>query len=294
MISWLSEIARRYLPEAIFNVYDLYFLFWADAWRLLSGRFRATGIENCDRPKKMLQLYEFQGDKNCVIVRETLSVLDIDHIVYPCPRESLSISGSFCLNSRYRPQVKSITGDVKLPCLVDENTKQNISGGDEVVEYLWKKYGNKAIAPRNYTLAMHPSFKCLSLTLSNICRSSLVMGILRAPSRKPQQPLELFGYEGSLFVRRVKELLSTCELPYINRVLPLRSVDKRTAFAKEHAEVLSASRTKFSLIKVPFLRDPNSNVQLFESAEIIKYIQAKYQTAPVPRETWLDASVSSQ
>ena len=39
-----------------------------------------------DRPEKTLELYEFEACPYCRKVRETLSVLDLEAMVYPCPR----------------------------------------------------------------------------------------------------------------------------------------------------------------------------------------------------------------
>lgn len=48
---------------------------------------------------------------------------------------------------------------------------------------------------------------------------------------------------------------------------------KRKEFAEEHTKELCGFRKMLGLIKVPFLRDPNTNVELFESSKIVKYLQ---------------------
>jgi hypothetical protein len=45
------------------------------------------GVESVGpRPVKPLELYEFEGCPFCRKVREALSALDLDAVVYPCPK----------------------------------------------------------------------------------------------------------------------------------------------------------------------------------------------------------------
>lgn len=53
--------------------------------------------------------------------------------------------------------------------------------------------------------------------LRNLFRPLNEQGTLRIPSKPVEEPLVLWGYEGSPFVLRVKELLCSLELPYIYR-----------------------------------------------------------------------------
>jgi len=40
------------------------------------------------RPNKHLKLYEYEGDPNSRLVREALSMLDLECIILPCPKGS--------------------------------------------------------------------------------------------------------------------------------------------------------------------------------------------------------------
>jgi glutathione S-transferase len=84
------------------------------------------------------------------------------------------------------------------------------------------------------------------------------------PSRAPRQPLELWSFEASPFSRIVREKLCSLEIPY-----RLHNVGKgspsRPAFERRAGRV-----------QVPFLVDPNTNVEMFESADIVHYLEATY------------------
>jgi glutaredoxin len=84
------------------------------------------------------------------------------------------------------------------------------------------------------------------------------------PSKPPAMPLELWSFEASPFCRIVRETLCTLEIPY-----HLRNVGKnspnRDAFVERSGKM-----------QVPFLADPNTQVELFESADIVRYLRATY------------------
>eukprot|EP01055_Gregarina_sp_Pseudo9_P001282 Gregarina_sp_Pseudo_9__1281@NODE_1852_length_1293_cov_543_294258_g1718_i0_p1_GENE_NODE_1852_length_1293_cov_543_294258_g1718_i0NODE_1852_length_1293_cov_543_294258_g1718_i0_p1_ORF_typecomplete_len301_score16_21GST_N_3/PF13417_6/3_9e13GST_N_3/PF13417_6/6_3e11GST_N_2/PF13409_6/4_3e05GST_N_2/PF13409_6/0_0023GST_N/PF02798_20/0_19GST_N/PF02798_20/1_4e05GST_N_4/PF17172_4/24GST_N_4/PF17172_4/2_1Glutaredoxin/PF00462_24/0_036Glutaredoxin/PF00462_24/9_1e02DUF4272/PF14094_6/0_036Thia_YuaJ/PF09515_10/0_062_ len=271
----------------LWSIIDVITLLSIDAVRLFAAHGTAKGIENCHRPKEPLKLYEYEACPFCRKVRETLTVLNIDHVVYPCPRETFSSYG-VCLNSRYRPEVKKEGGVAMFPFLVDPNTNMKMHQSSDIISYLWRTYGDKATPNWNYKLAYNKYYLEVSLALCVLLRPCLDMGIMRAPTRHPERPLELWGFESSCFVRRVRETLSMLELAYLYHVMPAGAEAKRKAFAKEHDEYLSSWRKRANLIQVPFLRDPNTGKELFESQDIVKYLKEKYQTRGVPAETWLD------
>src|SRR5882672_11064728 len=64
------------------------------------------------RPAQPLQLYEFEACPFCRKVRETLSILDLDADVFPCPKNA----------PRFRPEVQQRGGKAQFPWLVDPNT----------------------------------------------------------------------------------------------------------------------------------------------------------------------------
>lgn len=85
-------------------------------------------------------------------------------------------------------------------------------------------------------------------------------------TRQSLEPLTLWGYEGSPFVRPVRETL--------NR-LGLRHIMVNCARGSSNRDLLFE---KTGLFQVPYLEDPNSGVNMFESAEIVKYLVSAYTT----------------
>lgn len=84
------------------------------------------------------------------------------------------------------------------------------------------------------------------------------------PSKAPEQPLELWSFEASPFCRIVRERLSSLELPYVLHNVAKRS-KKRDAFVARSGRMM-----------VPFLVDPNTDTAMFESAEILRYLDDTY------------------
>lgn len=290
-LSSIISFIRFTLPggEWLWKKLDMTCLLMIDVWRLFAGRFTANGIEKCERPKKPLIVYEFEGCPYCRKVRETLSVLDIDHYVYPCPRETLKVAGH-CLNSRFRPEVAKLGGLLKFPFLIDPNTDRKMYESDEIIKYLWNTYGSKATPPLNYRIAHWKPYRDISMKMCQLLRPCTDMGILRAPSHRPKETIDLWGYESSPCTRRVREVLSMLELPYLYHEMPGGSTEKRQEFIKQYADRFSQKdfRKKFGMVQVPFLRDSNSNVEMFESSDIAKYLCQHYQTAAVPNECWCE------
>jgi len=279
---------RSYFPT-LYIATDTFLLSMCDVVRLFAGRWRAHNIEKCARPAEQLVLYEFEGCPYCKKVRETLSVLDLDHLVYPCPRETL-MSYGVCLHSRYRPEVKKEGGVIMFPFLVDPSKNVKLYNSDDIIRYLWATYGAEATAPLNYRVAFWGPYLRCSLYICGFLRPCVDMGILRAGSKKPKEALELWGYESSPFVKRVRETLTMLETPYIMHVIPMGSVSKRDSFAKLHGDSISATRRKLGLVQVPFLKDANTNTEMFESSDIVKYLHATYKVSDVPPENWCNYS----
>ncbi|KAH8077597.1 glutathione S-transferase [Aureococcus anophagefferens] len=76
--------------------------------------------------------------------------------------------------------------------------------------------------------------------------------------------LELWGYEASPFVKPVRESLCELTLPHV--VVPCsRGSPNRDRMVKETGR-----------FQVPYLKDPNTGVALFESAEIVRYLDEVY------------------
>ena len=200
------------------------------------------------RPEKTLELYEFEGCPFCRKVREALSYLDLDALIYPCPKGGPT----------YRPKVEEEGGKMQFPFLKDPNTGQKMYESDEIVRSLFEKYG-KGPVPLLYSGGqLHLLTSSLGIPLRG------VKGIRYVASRKPEQPLELYSFEASPYCRIVREVLCSLEIPYV-----LHNVAKgspgRSAFVERSGKMM-----------VPYLVDPNTETEMFESADIKRYLLETY------------------
>lgn len=89
-------------------------------------------------------------------------------------------------------------------------------------------------------------------------------GSFYTPSRLPPQPLEIWAYEASPFCKVVREVLVELELPHILHSCGRGSPKRQILYQKA------------GHFQVPYLEDPNTGVQMFESAEIVEYLRATY------------------
>ena len=244
--------------------------------RFACGHWVANNISDCHRPKKLLKLYEYEGCPFCRKVRETLCVLDLDVIIYPCPRETFKSYG-FIKDSRYRKEAKKLSGKAQFPLLIDENPSQNviILESDKIIDYLWTTYGDKATLIPSYWFGT-TQISFIFLLISSILRSFPENGLIRIPSKKPKKLLELYSFEPSPFCKKVREILSSLEIAYISRNIPRGSL-KRPQFKEKYGENIAKWRKNIGAICVPFLIDPNTGIKMFESEDIKQYLIKTYQ-----------------
>lgn len=200
------------------------------------------------RPRRRLELFEFEACPYCRKVREALSVLDLEALVYPCPRGG----------PRFRRQVMQRGGKAQFPFLVDPNTGRELYESNDIIAYLFAEYG---AGPPPLVLRLGPLTDVTSM-LASAARPGF--GGRYVPARQPRQPLELWSFEASPFCRIVRERLSALELPYV-----LHNVAKgspsRAAFI-----------TRAGKMQVPYLVDPNTGTALFESADIVAHLDRTY------------------
>ncbi|CAL5207403.1 unnamed protein product [Lathyrus oleraceus] len=216
--------------------------------------FRLSGITVKEtsklgaRPEKPIEIYEFESCPFCRKVREIVAVLDLDVLFYPCPRNG----------PNFRPKVVQMGGKQQFPYMVDPNTGVSMYESDEIIRYLVGTYGDGNI-PLTLSLGFLTSLTCGLAMLSRITK-----GTTYTPAKLPPKPLKLWAYEGSPFCKVVREVLVELELPHL-LINSARGSPKRN--------ILYQKKGHF---QVPFLEDPNTGIEMFESAEIIEYIRATY------------------
>jgi glutathione S-transferase len=201
------------------------------------------------RPKRLLELYEFEGCPFCRKVRDALTELDLEAMIYPCPKGG----------TVFRPRAIELGGKAQFPYLVDPNTKRSLYESDAIVAYLFETYGGR----KPGILSSGP----LATASSALASAFRPLGGTRArSSRRPKKPLELWSFEASPFCRIAREALCELELPY-----HLHNVGKngagRPAFVKRSGKMM-----------VPYLVDPNTKRAMFESADIVAYLNTTYGT----------------
>ena len=86
------------------------------------------------QPARHLKLYEFEACPYCRLVREALTELDLDALIYPTPHGG----------KRFRPKVAELGGKQQFPFLVDPNTGESMYESDAIIDYLYRRYGGRA------------------------------------------------------------------------------------------------------------------------------------------------------
>ncbi len=231
--------------------------------------WRGTNARGSVRqPARPLQLYEFEACPFCRLVREALTELDLDALVYPSPHGG----------RRFRPKVAQLGGKQQFPFLVDPNTGESMYESGDIIAYLYRTYGGRPAPTR-----LLRTVDVTTSVLASVPR--LRAGSQARPSKAPKRPLELFSFESSPYSRRVRELMCELELPYL-----LRSTGKARwqdlgppiLRAKLFPDLPVVGRTRPELlqragkVQVPYLVDSNTGVEMFESQAIREYLLDTY------------------
>lgn len=222
------------------------------------------------QPAEMLELYDMEGCPFCRVVREALTDLDIDVMIYPCPKNGV----------RFRPLVERLGGKQQFPFLFDPNTDQTLYESADIVEYLYATYGNRP-APQRWRVKgiRTPA----SFAASILRRGRGVQA--ETSSQDTEEPLELFSFEASPFARLVRERLTELELPHIIRQVGRdNAADWLMPAMRERLmpDYQPTQRNRRILIQragrvaVPYLIDPNTGAELFESKAILDYLDKTY------------------
>uniref|UniRef100_A0A7N0UD38 GST N-terminal domain-containing protein n=1 Tax=Kalanchoe fedtschenkoi TaxID=63787 RepID=A0A7N0UD38_KALFE len=202
------------------------------------------------RPEKPIEIYEFESCPFCRKVREIVSILDLDVVFYPCPKNG----------PNFRPKVKAMGGKQQFPYMVDPNTGVAMYESDDIIKYLVTKYGSGSV-PITLSLGL---LTTLTEGLAMIGRMG--RGSSYTPAKLPPKPLEIWAYEGSPFCKIVREVLVELELPHLLHSCA-RGSPKRQMLLE-----------RVGRFQAPYLEDPNTGVKTFESAAIVEYLQATYAT----------------
>ncbi|KAG7345588.1 iron hydrogenase [Nitzschia inconspicua] len=225
----------------------------------LAIRDSSSVLQNAPRPQQPLVLYEYDASPYCKRVRETINLLDLTVEYRPCPGAR---------QGKFSEELFQKTGRRTVPYLFDPNTNVGLFESSDQIEYLLTTYGppkedfdRKALWPI--------TFEAFSLfTATQVAILLGIPGGKRQPNARQDneemKPLELWGYETSPFVRPVREKLASLCLPHI-----MVSCARGSANRDKMVE-------KMGRFQVPLLVDPNTGIEMFESAEIEKYLEDVY------------------
>jgi glutathione S-transferase len=120
-------------------------------------------------------------------------------------------------------------------------------------------------------------------TMASVARQ--MRGISARESHLPAQLLQLWSFESSPFSSLVRERLTELELPYVlHNIGKEQFADMGPAVMRvkpgPYVPQAGGKREKvlaqLGRVQVPYLEDPNTGAKLYESAQIIDYLEQHY------------------
>ena len=222
---------------------------------------------NRQTPAKTLELYEAEYCPYCRHVREALTELDLDAIIYPIPKKA----------KRHVARLKKLGGEAKVPFLHDPNTGVKMYDSEAIVTYLYEQYALEEEPV--------PDRRILTSIVATLTRGK--SGMFAAPNKPAKKRLELYSFEASPYARLAREVLCELEIKYL-----LHNCGKTPG---GHADYYppeiryenmhnympgTENRRKFlqrtGRIMMPYIVDPNTGVDMFQSKDIIEYLRETY------------------
>jgi len=249
VVGWRPEFSLSPPPQGEYAL-QLGPVFLSDSSAVLRGE--------CPRPEGRLILYEFDSSPFCRKVRDACAYLDLEVLLLPCPG-ALEAAG-------FSDEHFAKTGRRTVPYFIDEGAGTSMFESEVIVNYLFRKYGPPGA---EVPAAMQGTVALVSAGAAAIARL-MPAAKLQVDARQDnpsRQPLLLYGYESSPFVRPVREKLCALGLPHVMVNSARGSVQRKLLMAR--------TRKQF---QVPYLVDPNTGVEMFESIDIRKYLDKVYTT----------------
>ena len=236
------------------------------AFDTINKQLSETGYANV--PSLPLILYENESDADSKLVREACSMLSLIVTIYPMPmngpRYRNKIDPNDFVNTKFP---STVPNDRNFPYFYDPNTSVKLAGSRKIIDYIFTKYGPPGqptpdVLQQPLTGVNFPRLAA-SLGVSVIVNNAggtYIDSIL--PSNV--QPITLYAYEGSPFCKVVREALCSYEIPHTIYYTPRGSINRQRLY----------DLTK--RFQVPYIQDPNTGIDLFESEAIVEYIRKQY------------------
>ena len=253
---------------------------------ILRGGRGVIGTANPMQPEKSLIIYEHEACPYSRRVREVMTLLNLDYESRPSPHKG----------HVYRDELEQLAGKTQVPFLIDENFAKDEEGNQildsqAIIDHLFANYSEKGFTPDKY---QRQSKKDNASIVNKVASVASMMRGVRAvhPKKnlargKPKQPLHLYGFEASPFCRLVRETLSELEVGYINHNVAREQIQDIGAFGfhlslGEYKPIKGGKRDRLIKEEIkgellfPYLVDPNTNAQMYESRDIIDYLEYNY------------------
>lgn len=202
------------------------------------------------RPEQPLDLWEFEACPYCRKVREGLTELDLDWVCHPTAR-----------GSNLRDGAPDFGGRKYFPYMVDPNTGASMKESEHILDYLWSTYGPGRPALRQRLAPLNTASAMVSSAIRPRGRAT--------PSRyatrtQPEHRLELYQFEACPACRKVRERLHELNLEFLVRTAGRGSAKRAELEARGGKQLL------------PFLIDANTGVEMYESDDIVAYLNETY------------------
>lgn len=242
-----------------------------------------------DNERPVIQvLYDVENNLECRKVREMITELDL--VVENVVPASLNSKVFTDPSNRFALGSNSVGKDVPRMVFLDKSTDQQpnvLIGCDNILSYFDEKFNLKTDAKENDSLKeslvqiLHEVGGLASYGLRLGRGVSISPSAINSPT-KPVKPLILYSYEANQFCRLVREVLTELDIVY-----ELRSAGKNSPRREELAAITGGST------QCPYLIDPNTNVSMAESYDIIKYLYQTYGRWIPPNELlqWISQQV---
>ena len=228
--------------------------FAATVVRLGRGIVPAITADRRPDPARLLELWDFEACPYCRKVREVLCELDLDYLAHPVGH-----------GSPRREYLRRRGGKVQAPYLVDPNTGAEMYESDDIIAYLNSTYGAGARA--GWRLPVPSLVDDVGSMLASGTRLGRGARCRVTVPHASLRPLTLWNMEGSPYCRKVREALTECDVEYVVRNVP-RGSPKRAELERRGGKV-----------QVPFLLDPNTGTEMYESDDIVAYLRGQYGAA---------------
>ena len=202
------------------------------------------------QPVRMLELYEYEACPFCRKVRETLTELDVDWLCHPCAR-----------GSRHRETAIKLGGKTQFPLLFDPSTNTHLYESEDIITWLHATFGE----PRNpISRQLAPANTFLSFAASGVRPRGRVVREDIKDRAEPAIPLELYTFEACPYCRKVRETLTELDITFVVHNVGHGSLKRQELIHRGG---------KF---QVPYLVDPNTRREMYESDDIIQYLEEMY------------------